>query len=349
MTVEETICRNLARRLTPAELEEQALLVLVYGVCRDALNLTPEEDQNLSDRLCIHASHHMRLNAALSKIFTFLKDHGLHPVLLKGQGCATYYPTPYFRITGDLDIWVGQADYEKAKALTKEWVANPKAIAKAIETPKHLHISAGMTDVEIHSVPEILIHPLHNRYYRQLSAQEFTRPQNVLIEDYPIQIPSPRFQALQVFMHLWHHFTLLGIGLRHFIDLAFILHHDYQKIHPGQLLCHLQKLGRLRAWRITGCLLVDILGLPQNEFPLYQPHYHRHAEKLFQLALNEGNFGRKQLSAHTRSGYWYNKSVSFSDWCRRLLNSDLYAVEPTLPFETLFRMSRNLLIALRHK
>lgn len=293
MTVEETIIRNLGKLLTYEQLKEQALAVLVYGTCPSALNLTPQQEAEMKVLIGKYMRQHLRLNQDLATVFTHLQRNGLHPVLLKGQGCASYYPNPYLRATGDLDIWIGQEKYEKAKEVLKELDIEIKK-----EDVKHLDVKIGNTTIELHRLGHRFLHPIHAEYFNKLTEGSIGCNRNMLqhISCYSciIDIPPIDYNALYVFMHLWFHFSDYGIGLRQFVDLAFILHKDSHAINHAKLEKQLRNLGRLKAWRIVGCLLVNVFGLPSEKFPLYLNKYEKQARILFKLVLEEGNFGKKK-------------------------------------------------------
>lgn len=330
MTVEETIIRNLGRLLTYEQLKDQALDVLVYGTCPSALNLTPQQEAEMMVSIGKYMRQHLRLNHDLATVFTHLKENGLHPVLLKGQGCASYYPNPTLRATGDLDIWIGQENYEKAKEVLKSL-----GCEMGLESEKHQDTKFGETTIEVHRVAENLIHPFHHHYYSKLTEEQLAGETNT-IQGLSIPIPPPSFQALQVFMHLWHHFTTSGIGLRQFVDLTFILHRDYQQIDPMMLQKHLQHLGRSDAWAMIGNVLVDILGLPQEEFPLYSTKYQKKAELIFQMVLQEGNFGQKSGRVGGKVSFWKRKFINLYIWLRRL--SAIHSISPLLFWEQLWQI-----------
>lgn len=328
MTVKEAIIRNLARLLTYEQLKEQALAVLVYGTCPSALNLTPQQETEMKVTIGKYMRQHLHLNQDLTTVFAHLKENDLHPVLLKGQGCASYYPNPYLRATGDLDIWIGEKDYEKAKEVLQAF-----GCEMGLESKKHQDATLGETGIEIHRLSENLTHPLHHKYFKRLTEEQLTR-ETGFIPGTTIPIPPPSFQALQVFMHLWHHFTTSGIGLRQFVDLALILHQDHEQIVPTQLQAHLKHLGRTEAWGMIGNILVDIMGLPQEEFPLYSTRYQEKAEKIFQLVLQEGNFGQKNGRAGGKVSFWKRKFTNFYIWLKRL--HAIYSISPLLFWEQLW-------------
>lgn len=297
MTTEETIIRNIASLLTLPQLQEQGLDVLVYGTCPDALTLTPKQELQLKVQMGKYLRQHLRLNQDLATVFTHLQANGLHPVLLKGQGCATYYPNPVLRATGDLDIWIGKEDYERAKTV----VINLCGTDEAEENGKHLEIKYGETVLEIHRIAESLIHPTHKSFFEKYSTEQLNNPQQVSLNGTCFEIPGKQFQALHVFMHLWHHFSIRGISLRQFVDLAMILHKHHQSINLTELEEALQKLGRMKAWQMIGCVLVDEFGLPPQEYPFYSTKYRRQAKAILTLTLYEGNFGQKINYGNTKS------------------------------------------------
>lgn len=57
---------------------------------------------------------HSQMNMTLQLLVLTLRKAGIEPVLLKGQGLSRYYPTPELRQCGDIDIYVGEENYEKA-------------------------------------------------------------------------------------------------------------------------------------------------------------------------------------------------------------------------------------------
>lgn len=326
---------KLAERFTFQELQEQALGVLVYGMCPDALELSAAQELELKRASGVYMRQHMRLLQDLQKVFSHLKANGLQPVLLKGQGCAWYYPFPYLRATGDLDIWIGERDYGHAKEVTLA-LCGEQHIS---ETAKHMHAVYGGTTVEIHRVAEALIHPAHHSYYKELSEQQMAQARAIELGGVQFQIPPVQFQALQVFMHLWHHFSTQGIGLRQFVDLAFVLHRDVSDIDLEQLQRDLQALGRLEAWQMVGCVLVDELSFPKEKFPFYDARMRDKARLMLDLVLAEGNFGHKRPLAGGNVPKWTRKFRNLRLWCMRL--PALFQISPSLCMEQFWQMARH--------
>ena len=111
-------------------------------------------------------AEHMRLNADIAKVFHLLVGKGFHPVLMKGQGNAAFYPKTLLRKCGDVDIYVGETDYDAACRFLLENLDN--AVLKG-ESEKHRVIFWGKTDLEIHRIAEAPIPPQNALVYADLT------------------------------------------------------------------------------------------------------------------------------------------------------------------------------------
>ena len=74
----------------------------------------PQVIDKLQDWLLKIAGQNLKMDNVLSQSLRALKDNGIEPVLLKGQGVASYYKVPMLRESGDIDLYVGQDLYEKS-------------------------------------------------------------------------------------------------------------------------------------------------------------------------------------------------------------------------------------------
>lgn len=68
----------------------------------------------------------------------------------------------------------------------------------------------------------------------------------------------------------------------------------------------------LMPWQTFGCVLVDKLGMPEDEFPLFDRAQASKVGKIFRRVLNEGNFGKERGVYKNRgTNYLLNKTRSF--------------------------------------
>lgn len=272
----------------------------------------PEVMQKLRAMRIGNIRTHAVLNTKLSETLELFRSYGLHPVLLKGQGLAANYPDPTARQCGDLDIYVGGRDYEKACAVA---VAKFGANANDSESIKHYHLKSAGVDIEIHRIAESLPGFLADRRYqvwtrRHLQESELRR---VNIEGIEVDVPPVAFDAVYILNHTWHHFVNGGIGLRQVCDWVRYLHCFHDSIDHEILENDLRQFGLLKVWKIFAYIAVNDLKLPACECPLYEEGYSRLAAKVLDRILEEGNFGRHSDGGRTPrpKGYSSGKFHSF--------------------------------------
>lgn len=262
-----------------------------------------------------------------------LAEGGYTPILIKGQGIAQYYLHPQLRCAGDIDLFLGNKTDETTELL------RPIADHKEILTyhPKHLNLEVNGIEVEIHryvinrdstTVSKVLSAWCHEELATEKSRQQ-------TISSGIITVPSELFDLVFVFYHLWHHQLDSGIGLRQFCDWAMILHRQHGNIDTERLKTLLSEAGLLRGWQVLGCILVEILGLPKEEFPFY--HRHRWASpqvtnRIFKL----GNFGYGSYEAFMKKNTYkglLHKAITLFHFLKRDYYSAL--VSPLATWKTM--------------
>lgn len=257
-------------------------------------------------------SMHTKLNNALILVVTTLREHGIEPVLLKGQGLAKYYPVPELRQCGDIDLYVGLDNYEKAYDVLKPIVSDIDEKDRIWEGDKHFHANIGSVLIEIHRFAYVLKDETLNRVYQ--SYAENGLESNLASMDFggiSVNTPANDFNVYYVFKHLWHHCVSSGVGLRQLCDLAvFLSIHDVDRDYLGRILTEMKDM---KPWKTFGCVLVDYLGLPEHRFPFYDSRRRHKGELLLKLILSDGNFGHyRDYNREKRYGYFKEKVISLN-------------------------------------
>ena len=257
-------------------------------------------------------------NITLQKIVSELRQQGIEPCILKGQGIAQYYPNPDLRQCGDIDLYVSHADYEKTCEIigamgTEEDHARDESILK------HFHTHIGKVPIEIHRYTDVYYQRRLNNTYQAISDEGFrAEPVMVDIAGFKITTPPVDFNVFYIFNHLWHHFIADGVGLRQICDWAMLLHKCHAQIDTERLKGMLEKMGLMKQWKVFGCIAVDVVGLPEGEFPFYDRSHMDLAQKVYKLVMLEGNFGQENLKDDERpSGYLAGKVHSLTFRLRR--------------------------------
>lgn len=134
-----------------------------------------------------------------------------------------------------------------------------------------------------------------------------------------IPVPTPAFDLVFVFLHLYHHFLSGGIGLRHICDWAMLLHAHAKEINHCELEQKLKEYHLLSAWKMFAPIAVEHLGLPSEECPFYSSKNRKVAERILAFVFAEGNFGRANRPDSIRpNGYLRGKIYSFKRHSARM-------------------------------
>ena len=253
-----------------------------------------------------------KLNNALINIVLELRKHGIEPVLLKGQGVAKYYPMPELRQCGDIDVYVGQDHFAKACELIGE-MSSPEDHQGDIPSLKHFHTRIGHAFIEIHRYTDVYWPKRYDRVYQKIS--DAGMHSDLVPLDFagvPVMSPSVDFNVFFIFNHFWHHFIADGVGLRQLCDWVRLMHANHGKINLDYLSDVLGKMRLMKEWQVFGYIAVNTLGLPADEMPFYEPKYKKTAEKVLELIMLEGNFGKENMKGYNRTkGYVAGKWYSF--------------------------------------
>jgi len=249
--------------------EQQTILALIF----DAIQRLPKEQYPNMDTLMdwlgqtsYIETQNESVNQDLHDLLDFLNTKGIASRLMKGQGIAQYYPNPFHRQSGDIDLFVGERQYEEVKKLIAE-----KGIAIELESRKDFSFHWGATLVECHKWENHLYAPMLNkRFQKTCRAEEWTDSPAITIstkmdggEKFRVPIFNPTFNAFYVFIHFYHHFLHVGVGLRQIIDWMLLLHHEQNNIDWNKLYGYVAAVHAKRAWKSFYWLCVSKLGLPR--------------------------------------------------------------------------------------
>lgn len=257
---------------------------------------------------------HAMLNNTLVQVVSALDKAGVRSVLLKGQALARNYRVPELRTCGDIDIYVGSEGYLKACEVLGA-IATWKEDSDPSANVKHYDIRIGKTTVEIHRFSDVNASRYYDRIYQTYSDEGLSlRLREVDFSGTAVNTPADDFNAFYIFNHLWHHFLTSGIGLRQFCDWMLFLHAHKDDINQDKLGRIIEDMDLMTPWQAFGCVLVEKLGMPADEFPFYDARRSRKARRIVKRVLAEGNFGHEREFFKDRSGegYFWGKLKSVS-------------------------------------
>ena len=247
----------------------------------------------LSDSVLI-ARNNSITDGAIAKLVTELKSEDRSGVLLKGQGAALMYPTPQYRSSGDIDLWL-DGSFEDLV----EFVRNKRPSSRIC----YHHGDFGKVDgisVEIHFRPSWLYNPFRNRALQSFFKEELRlgKVKTVIIGGSPVSIPGAEFNAVFMMVHMYRHIFNEGLGLRQLMDYYYVLNDT--SLDRGAVIGVLKKIGLIPFAGAIMYLLQDVFGL-SDEKKLVEPN-ERSGKFLLKEVEKSGNFGKKERMEGKKTG-----------------------------------------------
>lgn len=185
-----------------------------------------------------------------------LEMEGFRACILKGQSLSRYYgDAACYRSTGDIDVWVDAPVSRIVQFLTSsgaDWRAT------------YVHVETDLFEdvrVEIHPQPAILSCPWLNarlqRWTRSFDMSGFDRTRGFAVV--PVE-----FDAVYLLVHMLHHLLFEGIGLRQFMDYAFLLRNSDMQSIAGPVKQTISSLRMTRFSKGVMWIMQEVFGLSED-------------------------------------------------------------------------------------
>ena len=225
----------------------------------------------------------VRLNDATIQVSEWFQKKGFRTCILKGQGNALMYPTPYSRTPGDIDIWVEGED-KRVISFGRSISPHEKACYHHIEFPSYKGV-----EVEVQYRPSFLLCFWHNRklqkYYERVKEEQFSH-RVMLGELWESAITTVVFNLIFPLTHIYAHLMNEGIGLR---QLLLLISDDLSLIRDR---VH-KELKELGVWKFAGGIMYimqEVFGMPVSR--LIVPPNEKYGKFVLNEVLEAGNFGK---------------------------------------------------------
>lgn len=295
--------------------KEQSVIGLIAAGFEHVSDMEPGEDDVVPfmHKVLHQESRNEAMDAFIVKIVTQLKDAGIRAVLVKGQGIAQCYVRPRWRACGDIDLFLDETDYAKAKDLLSPMAS---LIDSEGAYSKHLGMTIDSWTVELHGSFRCGLSSRIDKVMDGIRDDVFgkgkVRPwQN---ETTPVLLPGKDEDAVYVFVHILNHFYKGGIGLRQICDWCRLLWTYRATLDPALLEEQLRRAGLISEWKAFGSFAVEWLGMDKESMPFYSPSqkWVRKAGRIKVFIMMSGNFGHNRDNSYFQKyPYLIRKCVSF--------------------------------------
>lgn len=251
------------------------------------------------------------MNAFVAQLVKKMRAAGIYALLLKGQGVAQCYEKPTWRACGDVDLFLSDDNYEKAKAFL---IPQASSVEEEYEREKHLGMTIDGWVVELHGR---LYSGLSSRIERELDlVQKDTffggavRSWNC--EGVQVFLMKAGNDVFYVFTHILQHFFKEGLGMRQVCDWCRLLWTFRDRLDLNLLESRVLSAGLMSEWRAFGAYAVDYLGMPVEAMPFYSSSdgWKRKAKRINEFILNVGNMGHNRDKSYMKYPYLVRKCFS---------------------------------------
>ena len=207
------------------------------------------------------------MNQFIARLIDNLRNAGIYTLLLKGQEVARCYEKPLWRACGDVDLYLSDDNYKRAKLFLTPSASD---IEKEYAREKHLGMTIDGFVVELHGR---LYCGLSSRIERELDQvhQDTFNDGSVRSWDnngVQVFLLKAENDVFYVFTHILQHFYKEGVGLRQICDWCRLLWSSRESLNHGLLESRIRKAGLITAWRTFGVFAVEYLGMPVEAMPL---------------------------------------------------------------------------------
>ena len=267
-----------------AEVVKEAKAQTVLGIISPVI---PVKDVSVE----MGKATYMRLLFEQNKLIKLLDANDIPCVILKGSAAAQYYPKPYLRAMGDIDILVTRDSFEKAveilesngyiydhnKDVNGHMLAYERNIVykkNGIIIELHHHFSSEGFDMD-----DILEQAIDKREYRDLDG-------------YKIPLLPDIENGLVLLGHINQHMRSCDLGLRQIIDWEVFLHKAMDRdLWENTFIPIARSIGLDELALNTTEMCIEDCGLPNDLNLIAKPR--SIIDEYLNILFETGNFGSK--------------------------------------------------------
>lgn len=310
--------------------EEQAVVGLIAaGIEHVGDDKAPQEDilQFVGQTLQLE-QRNAAMNHFLSQMVARLRNVGIDTLLVKGQGVAQCYERPLWRACGDIDFFLNEVNYQKAK----DYLLPLSSIYhQELRSERHLLMTINSWPVELHgNLPCHLSRKVDD--FLQSIQEETLNKGNVRLWDnngVEVFLPEVNNDIIFSFTHILKHFFYGGIGLRQICDWCRLIWKFYDSINIALLKERLKIMGLRKEWEAFAYLAVNTLYMPEAKMPLYASSNsaRRNSNLILKRVFETGNFGANFDTSYQKDcPFLMRKAISF--WGHTFNSAKLFIAFP---------------------
>ncbi len=251
-----------------------------------------------------------------TRIHEIMSSEDIPYVILKGFASALYYRDPLMRSMGDVDFLVDSDYYEAAcSAMEKNGCK---------KTGKHrdfhdVYINKNNCRCELHSEPAGIPEGKTGEKIRGYLADAVACSKEVETEVGNVRVPSDFHHGLIILLHMCHHLTGDGLGMRHLCDWAVFTASLGEEKFLEMFEDTLKDIGLWETAKIMTSIASDYLGAPKMKWT--KDTDKSVARRILKDIFSGGNFGQKSPDRSHESLLLSNKNEKDVPMIKQLFKS----------------------------
>ena len=262
------------------------------------------------------------MNDFVATLVGKMRTAGIYTLLVKGQGIAQCYEKPLWRACGDVDLFLSEENYAKAKEML---VPLASSVERQYEREKHLGMTIDGWVVELHGrlycgLSSRIERELDDIYVDTFNGGNVRSWNNNGVQVFQLGVENDVFY---VFTHILQHFYKEGVGLRQICDWCRLMWTYREKMDVQKLKSRLKRAGIMTEWKAFYALASTYLGMPDIDsgFMCHDSRFDKKADKIMEFVLKAGNMGHNRDMSHfSKYPYLIRKCVSMGRRIGDLIN-----------------------------
>lgn len=255
-----------------------------------------------------YIANYARMIEVQNRVIRVLSDAGIACVVLKGTAAGIYYPQPYLRVYGDIDVLVHPDNYQSAILIMSEKGFEWKGSFGKIETSLYCN---GFT-IEIHQSAPGLERVVEGKEIHKYLVAGLDKIEIGLMNNPKCEFPMLpwRQNGLELIWHIREH-LYNGLGLRQIIDWMMFTDHclktekEYKEFHNT-----LEQTGLTNLAKILTRMCQIYLGL-DSSIKWCSDVDENLCVQLMDYVMEQGNFGNKKRDEKvTKALTRYNNTIT---------------------------------------
>ena len=230
-----------------------------------------------------------------NELVDFLDKNDYKYIILKGLSAASYYEKPDLRSLGDVDFLI---DSKQTDEISNKIQSELKyGLHTDLDHICHITMTRGRAAIEMHFEIPGIPHGDNGNYVREFIKNILNETQSVSLPDCNFTAPSHLYHGTIILLHMLHHMSSEGLGLRHLCDWgAFVNKTSNMDFWNTDFIPFLKRINLLTYASVMASVCKKYMGIemPSN-LPVADDEI---CNEIICDILQSGNFGNKDEQYH---------------------------------------------------